>query len=62
MDSSISSPWLAIREEKSPELFFDIAQERLLLVKRNNDGSFKKGAFEAALNRRIEAMINPKEN
>jgi len=61
IDSSTFSPWIAIREEKSPEIFFDIAQERILLVNRNQNGSLRKRAFETALNRRIEAMINQQE-
>ena len=56
-----ASFWIPIREEQSnDEIFFDLDQERILKIKRNKDGSIKKGAFETELNRRIESMILPK--
>ena len=57
-----ASSWIAIREENSGDLFFDIDQERILWVKRKNDGSLDKSAFEAALNRRIASMVLPERD
>lgn len=52
-----ASPWIAIREPGPPEPFFDIAQERLLLVQRDAEGGLAAGAFETALASRLGELI-----
>ncbi len=57
-----TSLWIPIREEKPENIFFDLEQERILVVKRKKNKALDKSSFEAELNRRIESMILPKQS
>ena len=50
--------WIPVREKNSPKPPFDFAQERILLVERNKDGSLKQKAFAKKLSERIQAMLD----
>lgn len=53
-----SSAWIPIREKEPPDMFFDIAQENILLIDRNKNGALKTNIFRKALEKRITAMID----
>ena len=55
----VASAWIPIREKESPDPFFDIAQERIVEVERDEDGGFQAAKFEETLRRRVGAMIEP---
>ena len=52
-----AAPWIAIRESRKPEPFFDIRQERILEVPRDKEGKLRADRFEKALGSRLKAMI-----
>jgi len=56
--SAIPSMWIPVREKDSPRPPFDFAQERILLVERNKDGSLKRKVFTNKFRERVDAMLN----
>jgi len=56
--SDIPSMWIPVREKDSPRPPFDFAQERILLVERNKDGSLKRKVFTNKFRERVDAMLN----
>lgn len=57
--SAVPSRWIPVREKDSPKPPFDFAQERILLVERNKDGSLKQKVFANKFRERVDAMLNP---
>ncbi len=49
--------WIPIREKESPDIPFDIAAERILVVERTDDGVFNKGDFIKSLRARVNTLI-----
>lgn len=49
--------WIPIREKASPNIPFDIAAERILVVERSDDGTFNKAGFTKSLRARVKALI-----
>lgn len=62
-DEMASSPksWLPIREEDSPDIPFDFAQQRILWVKRDDDGKLKDEIFERDLSLALFELISGKQ-
>jgi hypothetical protein len=58
-NSPIATPagWVPIRERRSPEIPFDFASERILLITRSNDGRLAEETFRADLRKRVEALL-----
>jgi len=54
----VPTSWVPIRERQSPELPFDFAQERILWVERNKDGSLRTKPFATALRGRLDALLS----
>jgi hypothetical protein len=57
--SAVPSRWIPVREKDSHRPPFDFAQERILLVERNKDGSLKQKVFANKFRERVVAMLNP---
>jgi hypothetical protein len=57
-DQNSSEGWLPIRERKSPELPFDFATERILMVPRLQDGSLNVPDFENELRQRLDTLLD----
>jgi hypothetical protein len=53
----VPASWVPIREGQSPDLPFDFAQERILLVERTKVGSLRVKSFAAALRRSLDALL-----
>ena len=49
--------WIPIREEDSPPMPFDFAQQRTLMVPREADGGLNVELFEAQLTRLLDDMV-----
>ena len=48
--------WIPVRENKAPDIPFDIAAERMLIIDREN-GKFNKEAFAEALEERMKKLV-----
>ena len=57
--SDVPSKWIPVREMDSPKPPFDFAQERILMVERNKNGSLKQKIFANKFRDRIQAMLTP---
>ncbi|SET52325.1 hypothetical protein SAMN05216326_1333 [Nitrosomonas marina] len=49
--------WIPIREKQSPELPFDFAQERILWVERNKNGTLKTKPFVNTFRKKLDILI-----
>jgi hypothetical protein len=58
-NSPIATPagWVPIRERRSPEIPFDFASERILIITRSNDGRLAEETFRADLRKRVKALL-----
>jgi hypothetical protein len=54
------SGWIPIREKRSPNIPFDFASERILVVARGDDGELQEELFRADLRRRMDALLRIK--
>ena len=57
-DNAVPSKWIPVREKDSPKPPFDFAQERILLVERNKDGSLREKVFANKFRELVAAMLN----
>lgn len=53
----VPASWIPIRELQSPDLPFDFAQERILLVKRNKAGDLSTRSFVTELRGRLDGLL-----
>ncbi len=54
--------WIPIREMESPQLPFDVAEERFLIVERGEDDALNVDEFSKTLHSRIEALVKLLDN
>ncbi len=53
----VPASWVPIREQQSPDLPFDFAQERILWVERTRTGKLRTKSFATAMRRNLDALL-----
>ncbi len=56
-DAISGTGWIPIRETDSPEVPFDLGNQRMVLVERNSDGEANIDAFKDDLTAKIESLL-----
>jgi len=53
-----NSIWIPVREDESPPAPMDFSSQRMIIVKRNENGEINDKEFRSEFSNRIDALLN----